>query len=219
MSFSPIPDALRTDLDRLGDASAVELGAGDGRYAAVMREAGAAVVSLDVSRASGGVDVLGDARRPPLRPGSVRLLVAANLLHHLWTARTGPALLARWQACVAPGGALHILEDEPGDDTPARRNHADLQDWLARCVPGRRPLLSMADFTSALAAAGAGSAWRFGIAVNATPPPAAAPLLAMLSGDGGVPDDATRELADRIRRHGLDYGRFWWARWSREELA
>lgn len=214
MSFSPLPDILRSDLARLRGAVVLELGAADGRFTRALREAGADVVPLDRRRPVPCGGVMADARALPVRPGAVRMIVAANLLQHLGRATDVAALLGEWAGCLAPGGCLHILQDDPQADTPARRNDRDLRDWLANLVPSRGRLLAPAELREALAGSGRADGWSFGRVLNRTAPPDREQALDLLRGDGGAPDLATAALAAAIARDGLDYGWYWWARWK-----
>jgi SAM-dependent methyltransferase len=222
MSFSPLPDILRSDLARLRGAVVLEPGAGDGRFTRALREAGADVIPLDRQRPADrrrpgtGVGVVADARALPVRSGSVGLIAAADLLHHLGGADAAAATLRGWTRCLKPGGCLHALQDDPLADTPARRNDRALRDWLARLVPARGRLFALEDLRGALAAAGGLAGWSFGRDLNRAEPPDRDRVLALLRGDGGALDHATARLAAAIARDGLDYGWFWWARWEGE---
>jgi len=219
MSFSPLPDILRSDLARLRDGAVLELGAGDGRFTRVLAAAGAEVIPLDrrLPGAAGGI--LGDVRELPVRPGAMGMIVAANLLHHLGGPAAAAEALLSWRTCLAPGGCLHVLQDDPSADTPARRNDRDLRDWLARVVPSRGRLFALEDLRSALAASAGLDGWSFGRGLNRSPPPDRDGVLAMLRGDGGKPDRRTAALTAAIAKEGLDYGWFWWARGTREAAS
>lgn len=218
MSFSPLPDILRNDLARSPGGVVLELGAGDGRFTRALAEAGADVIPLDYRLPCPAGGILGDVRALPVRPGSTPLIVAANLLHHLGGADAAAAALTAWLECLAPGGCLHVLQDDPLADTPARRNDRDLRDWLARLIPSRGRLFALDELRSALAGAGSRAVgslagWSFGRELNRTPPPGREAVLAMLRGDGGKPDRRTAALAAAIAKDGLDYGWYWWASW------
>jgi hypothetical protein len=177
MSFSPLPDILKSDLARLRGAVVLELGAADGRFTRALREVGADVVPLDRSRpvASGGV--VADARALPVRPGAVRLIVAANLLQHLGR-RRGVGGVGR-----LPGRRLPAPAGRPLADTPARRNDQELRDWLSRLVASRERL------PRALSARCPGQAApTAGFRPRAQPhAPGRERALALLRGDGGAP--------------------------------
>ncbi len=216
MSFSPLPDLLRSDLARLRGGVVLELGAGDGRFTRALGEAGADVVPLDNRRPGPTGGIVGDARALPVRPGAVNLIVAANLLHHLGGAADVVADATAWIGCLAPGGCLHLLQDDPRADTPARRNDRDLRDWLARLVPSRGRLPALEELRGALAGSVGLAGWSFGRDLNRAEPPDREGVLALLRGDGGAPDRATAALTAAIARDGLDYGWYWWARWRGE---
>ncbi|MBK6898040.1 MAG: class I SAM-dependent methyltransferase [bacterium] len=218
MSFSPLPDILRSDLARSRGGVVLELGAGDGRFTHVLAEAGADVIPLDCRHPCPAGGILGDVRALPVRPGAVGLIVAANLLHHLGSVPAAAAAVNAWLECLAPDGCLHLLQDDPLADTPARRNDRDLRDWLARLVPTRGRPIALEELRAALAGAGGQTGdrlagWSFGRELNRTAPPDRAAVLVLLRGDGGKPDRRTVALAAAIAQDGLDYGWYWWARW------
>ncbi len=218
MSFSPLPTALLTDLGSSPGGVLVELGCGDGRFTRVLREAGAHVVAADRSRpcvAPGPLDLCADAERPPLR--GVDGLIAANLLRHLWTDEAGAELLSRWCDCLAPGGRLWILEDEPATEPGPADTYRRLQDWLARVVPWRRGLLPRARVEAVLDGAGGGRDWSFGARRNLFAPPDPADVVSLLKDDAGLIADDAASLAVRASRDGLSYGDYWWARYERKQ--
>jgi SAM-dependent methyltransferase len=215
MSFAPLPKILRDRLAGLDPATAVvvELGCGDGRFARELRPLGVPVVGLDRGAPGTGVEaaLTADALRPPLRPASCDLVIAANLVRHLADAHPRLEFLPVWAGLLRPGGSLFILEDEPSRRPRGAVAYRLLQDFLARVVPGGRgPLLGLGDFRDRLAAAGLGGAWEFGGDVNRYPLDGAA-AAAMLRGADLDPDGEAARLADRIARDGLDPGRYWWA--------
>lgn len=217
MSFSPLPATFLDDLRWARGRTVVELGCGDGRFTAVLRRHGARPVGLDRRRPAAGsaAAVVADARRLPLREGSVALLVAANLLRQLWPLPGRAAVPADWQRCLAPGGRLWVFEDEPTARPASARNYRDLQAFLARLdVWSRRPLLARAEFLRCLGGGPAADRWRCDAAANAERPGDLGPLLAGL--ESGGDEGEGRRLAAAIRRHGLAYGDFWWARWQGE---
>jgi hypothetical protein len=202
---------LTTDLRAAADGAVVDLGAGDGRFTRVLAAEGVRAIRLDRRREAGETQLVGDVWRPPLRPGSCAVLTAANLLRHLWN-RDLNALLDSWLACLHPGGSLWILEDAPASSGPAARNFSDLQDWLARLMPGRGGLRPLAEFRAVAAARPDAACWSFGEAVNRQPDPDPQRVLAMLRGSGPRPEPQAAELMRRIAAEGLSYGDFWWAR-------
>ncbi len=213
MSFFPLPRIFLTDLESRTDRPVVELGCGDGRFGAVIADVGARVIGIDRRPPSCGTaaDLVGDVVDPPLSPGSVPVLVAANLLRHLAFDRP-EAVPGSWIGLLRPGGVLWIFEDEPGDATPGAANYKDLQSWLARLVPGRSPLLSLTSFRDGFAP-GADDGWSFGLAANEYPASVDG-ALAVLEPDFGDVEGEAGRLADRIRAHGLSYGQYWWARYA-----
>ena len=141
MSFSPLPKTLIADLARPGSGPVVDLGCGDGRFGARLREHHAGpLFGLDRSRGPHvRAAAIADLQRPPLRGGGCGILVAANLLRHL----PEPAsAVAAWRRALRPDGVLWILEDEPAADEGPGSLYRDLQGWLLRHGPsGRGPLL------------------------------------------------------------------------------
>lgn len=214
MSFSPLPRNFLTDIARRPSEPVVELGCGDGRFGAVLAAAGARVVGLDRSRPRSGIgaDVVCDVVVPPLRPGSVAILAAANVLRHLAPGRP-PAVPLSWPESLRPDGVLWIFEDQPDGATAAAANYRDLQSWLAAVVPGRAPLLPVDDFRAAQRDATGLAGWEFGLQANSYPARAGA-AIDLLTPARGEPEGAARRLIDGIRADGLEYGEFWWARYA-----
>lgn len=112
---APTPELLAF---REGFASRVrgpvaDLGCGPGRDLARMRESGLDVLGIDLSagmlalaRTRGPV-VLGDLRRPPLRPGSLGgIWSSASLLHV--PRQDVPAALGTWHTLLSPDGVLGL---------------------------------------------------------------------------------------------------------------
>ena len=211
MSFSPLPPAFASDL--AGGGRLLELGCGDGRFTRRLRRPGWSVVTLDrrPPRLGSVAAVVGDARRPPLRERSFRIVVAANLLRFLVADGAGPGVVTRWRRLLVPGGSLFILEDEPSADTPARRHYRDLQELLARLVPGRPPLWPWRRARRWLARANGGTPPHGGVLENREPPPAADDLRAAFAA-GGAPPAPLADLLVAVAKEGIDYGRYWWCR-------
>lgn len=221
MSFSPLPATFLEDLALNGDRPALELGCGDGRFSTVLAAQGARPWRLDrlAPRRGTVADVVADACALPVPDGSIGLLVAANLLRHLWATRGPVALPEAWLRGLAPDGRLWIFEDEPVSRPPAARHYRDAMTLLARLDPGRRPLLSLGRFLTRLDGEGRRAGWQHGMAANATAVEAPESLARLLAGQGGGPEAPGVRLADAIRREGISYGPFWWARWTAEAGA
>jgi len=216
MPFTPLPATFTAELARAAPLAVLELGSGDGAFTAVLRELGAEAVTLDRGPAVAGVRAMvrGDVLRPPLR-ASFAVVVAANLLRHVWTevAAAGPTA---WRDLVAPGGALWILEDEPVDTPPAARHYRDLQGLLARMLPEQRgPLLARRRFEARRRGWSWRGAWSSGDAENRWPGDPAA-VLAWLDSGAVEPGSEVDRLARAIRSDGLSYGRYWWSCWRDE---
>lgn len=216
MPFSPLPATFVDEVTRCGPGGALELGSGQGVFTSVLKQHGCDPWTLDRRGPplGGRPAVIGDALHPPLRSGFA-LVVAANLLRHVWAtvASEGPRA---WQDLIAPGGSLWILEDEPCERPPAARNYRDLQDLLADLQPGRHGrLLPRATFDAARRRWPGSGAWASGVAENVWPADAPA-VVAML--DAGRPEATGRvaRLRDALSRTGLSYGRYWWACWRPE---
>jgi len=212
--FDPVPETI-AELCRAAPVSwrAVELGCGDGVLLRRLRALGIWCAGLDSAppQLAAGVSVRGDARWPPLRPSSLDLLLAPNLVRHLMAADPRCGFLESWLDLLRPGGSLFVIEDEP---TPgaAAANYRELQAFLARLAPDRRgPLISLDAFRRALPAALAARVADCGTAPNRWPLDVAA-VLAMLAGGRPRPAGEAARLAAAIRRHGLSCGRLWWAR-------
>lgn len=219
MPFSPLPATFLADLQRSGHRGVLELGSGDGGFTALLRRRGVVPVTIDRRDGLAGAraTIRADALRPPLR-GVFGLVVAANLLRHLWPAvrRHGPAA---WRALVARDGCLWILEDEPCLRPPAARNYRDLQDLLARLLPGdRAPLLGLDAFRKRRDAWSWPGRWQDGAGENRWPLDERR-VLAMLTGGPVRSDGEVARLVERIGREGIACGRCWWARWRPEEAA
>jgi hypothetical protein len=219
MPFTPLPATFIADLAGSGPLEVVELGSGDGAFTALIREAGVEPLTLDRGAAAMGIRarIRADALRPPLRR-RFPVVVAANLLRHLWreVADQGPVA---WRGLVAPAGALWIFEDEPLAEPAPSRHYRDLQGLLARLDPLHRgPLLSRQRFAARRRIWNWPGAWSGSSEANRWPTNPEAVLAWLGDGvreAGGEAD----QLARAIRRDGLDYGRYWWARWQPEAAA
>jgi len=101
-----------------GVDTALDVGCGNGRHAALLADAADRVVGLDASRAllSAATDrvgdraalVLGDAARLPLSADSVDLAVYVATLHHLPSAADRRASLDELARVLAPGGTALV---------------------------------------------------------------------------------------------------------------
>lgn len=217
MSFSPLPAALLTDLAREPARFVVELGSGDGRFTRALRGAGARVIACDRSLRGGDdapLDVAADAEHPPFR--DLTGLAAGNLLRHLWDRRLAADLLRLWIDCLAPGGVLWILEDEPAPRPGPADTYRRLQDWLARVVPWRRPLLARSAVEPVAMLCGDPAGWDFGTQANQFAAPDPEVVLSLLRNDAGIMADDAASLAARVSRDGISYGDYWWARYERK---
>lgn len=216
MPFTPLPETL-SDLIGHPDSRnlhAVELGCGEGHLLALLRRRGLDCVGLDRwPRVAGcAADIRGDVLRPPLRPGSLDLVIAANLVRHLIPRQPSPAFLETWLSLLKAGGSVFILEDEPTASSPAAAHYGALQGFLARLMPLERgPLVSRASFERRLTPALRARVRGSGVLDNAWPQDAAAAVKMLRSGspDAGSEPDL---LAAAISADGLACGRMWWCR-------
>ena len=216
MPFSPLPRSLLDRLTAIGRAGgvAVELGCGDGRCAELFRPLGVDLIGLDSTGPELGTTarIVGDALRPPLAPGSLSLLVAANVVRHLLPADPQARFLQCWRSLLSPSGWLLILEDEPTLERAASRNYAAWQDVLRRLAAGRRgPLLPLASFRALLPRTQR-ALWSCGRQRNRYPLQVARVLeLIDRGGPAAGAADACGPLRAAIIADGMDYGDYWWA--------
>ncbi len=214
MPFCPLPTTFLDDLKRAGNPGVLELGCGEGGFTRLLREHGASVVTLDRRRSTAAL--VGDALAPPLKSGAFTVVVAANLLRHLWRRvdrERGPTV---WRDLVAPGGCLYILEDEPAGAPRAVRNYRDLQAFLARLDGLQRgALLSCDRFAKARRRWDWPGVWRDGMAANTWPADPQA-VISLLAGGKVAAGSQADRLWRAIARDGLSYGSYWWSRWSEE---
>ncbi len=210
MSFSPIPTTLRTDLAGLGDGVVLDLGCGDGRWTASLRQLAPSVIALDKSQAlAPAAEVVGDVIQPPIQPRSCALVMAANLLRHL----TNPhSVLTLWRSLLVPGGILWLFEDEPAANGEPGALYRDLQQYLRQLNPrGRGPLWPRARFEAMIVDE---PGWLVESFTNEEQLQDKASLLSLLdqmADHGGA--EAARLAAD-LRRGPFSYGRTWCARWT-----
>jgi len=215
MAFDPLPDPLMTHLQALSvqpSAVVVDLGCGDGALARLLHPFGMPVWGLDrVSpRAGSSADLVGDAAQPPLKAGSVDLLLAGNVLRHVAGQLGTWDFVAAWGRLLKPSGRLFILEDEPGGGTRAQAHYRRVQDLLSRLALGRRtPLVALSDARQRLTAAAPGVVWRFGKMKNRVPADPQA-VLAFLEAGQVEAGGEVEALCEDIRRDGLSYGNFWY---------
>lgn len=215
MAFSPLPTRF-TDLlaNMEADQSTVlELGSGEGHFQSLVQKQGQQCLGLDIRSPSSGAvcDLVGDARRPPIKSGSISLLVAANLVRHLVPRHKLPQYINQWRGMLKPGGSLFIFEDEPSQATRPERNFRDLQAFLAQLMPeARGPLMPLKRFQALVEAEENPGQWQFGTQLNHETIDAGEVVRFLAAGDG-VPSGAVAGLIKSIGRDGLAPGNYWWA--------
>ena len=138
-------------------------------------------------------------------------MLVPNLWRHL---KNRLELLDYWQYFLSDSGVIFILEDDTKSCNFAESNYQELQSLLCKIGPTwRGELISLSDgVDSILSTAKEDSLWCFGSAKNSFQVKSLEKLLAMLN---NLPDKPNR-LIDSIKEHGLSYGHYWWARYSRE---
>ncbi|MDS0258389.1 class I SAM-dependent methyltransferase [Haloarcula sp. S1CR25-12] len=158
--------------DAAGCETALDLGCGNGRHAALLTDVADRVVGLDASRAllaearrrlgDSTTLVLGDASRLPLAADSVDLAVFVATLHHLPSAADRQASLAELARVLAPGGralvsvwsTAHDRFDAPAD---AETGFDTTVDWTlpgGERVPRFYHIYAPAEFERELADSG-----------------------------------------------------------------
>ena len=217
MSFSPLPEIFLEHLDKCPGSSArfLDLGCGDGSFFTPLLPLEAEVFGLDRVGPDVGssAQVVGDARRLPLRRQSLDLVVAANLFRHILPGDPRAGFLVDWQGLLRSGGALFLFEDEPSGFPPGVRNYRQVQDFLLRLMPGGRgPLLARAGFEQLMDKGFVGADWVLGSSRNELEPDLDA-VRDLLSGCGGTPEGEVSRLLRDLEQDGLAYGDFWWACW------
>lgn len=226
MPFSPLPATLVDEVTRCAPGGVLELGSGHGAFTSILQGLGCRPWTLDRRGPplGGRPQVIGDAMSPPFC-GGFALVIAANLLRHVWrgVVSDGPGV---WQRLVAPGGRLWILEDEPCDQPRSARNYRDLQGLLAELQPGRHGrLLPRRAFEDARGRWGQPDGWATGLVENTWPADVDEVIAMLAAGQpaAGQPEAGQPEaggpvaaLRASLERSGLSYGRYWWACWRHE---
>jgi SAM-dependent methyltransferase len=212
MSFWPLPTIL---IDRLRETTrhgaALELGAGEGRFAARLRTLGLRPVLVD-RRWLGTATVpriQADVTALPVRPGGAGLIALANALRHVdpdqW-----PALAREAWGALAPRGSIVILEDDPRADDAAEGNYRWALRLLASVDPTRGDALDSSTVRERLSPRW-GEPEVMGEAANAE---AVERPLAPVAWMGSrmslpFPRGELRKLESSIHRSGMAYGKFW----------
>ncbi len=215
MPFNPLTTHFTDFLDQLDPdtATVLELGSGEGGFRALLPPGSPVLLGLDLRQPALGTvcDLVGDARHPPLRPGSIDLLVAANLVRHLVPRHRLAEFIRHWRSLLKPAGALFIFEDEPSQATPAERNFGDLQAFLAQLMPeSRGSLLALSRFRKMIAEDADVTPWTFGFQRNEETLEATE-VMRFLGAGEGTPTGPVARLIRAIGRDGVAPGRYWWA--------
>ncbi len=212
MAFIPLPGVLVNDFLKNPNAVVVELGSGNSFFSEVVK-AYTQIIQLDLAPScnSNFTQVKADAAEIPFRKASVDIMLVPNLWRHL---KCRLKLLDYWQYFLSDSGAIYILEDDTESSNIAESNYQELQSLFCRIGPTwRGELISFSDgVDSILSTAKEDSLWCFGSAKNSYQVNSLEKLLAMLS---NLPD-TPNQLIDSIKEHGLSYGHYWWARYSKE---
>ncbi|MFT7699829.1 MAG: hypothetical protein ACI8S7_001662, partial [Candidatus Krumholzibacteriia bacterium] len=191
-----------------------ELGSGEGHFIGLLKARGVHCWGMDLRHPAGGVvcDLVGDARHAPIKPSSMSLVVAANLVRHITPRHRLLEYLTAWRSLLKPGGLLYLFEDEPSASLPAERNFRDLQEFLSRLMPeSRGPLMSLDRFKSLLSESPDAANWTFGCQANEVTIDATTVVRFLAAGQGS-PTGKQATLLRAIGRDGVSPGRYWYAR-------
>jgi len=220
MSFSPLPKTFLKELQHPRHNTIVELGCGDGVFSELLIANGARIVTCDRRPPWEGscAQLVADVRQLPFPPGSVDLLICANLLRQIWPVTDGGPVPVDWYRCLRENGRLFIFEDAASSATSAGRNYRDLQAFLVQLDPSRRrPLLSRKVFAQSLkSGATRPGRWDLGWQQNHWTVDVDQ-VLALLSALDPAGQGEGGRLASAIRQEGMSYGRYWWACWTPED--
>jgi hypothetical protein len=212
MSFWPLAtslvDALR-DVARSGPL--IELGVGDGAFAARLAELGIEVLGIDRRVEASACDIAADLRRLPLRRGSIGGFVAANTLRHL-SAKDLLQLAHETASCARAKASFTVLEDDPVAVDPANANYHECLRLLARSDPARGELLDRSPCEAALR-----PAWPRLLAAGKlrnveSVQDARLPLAWLQEHLPNVAELRQRlaSLNERVATEGMSYGNYWY---------
>jgi len=212
MAFTPLPGVLVNDFSKNSNAVVVELGSGNSLFSEVVK-AYTQVIQLDLvpTYNSEFTQVKADVAEIPFRRASVDILLVPNLWRHL---NSRLELLDYWQYFLSDSGVMYILEDDTESCNKAESNYQELQSLLCKIGPTwRGELIPFSEgVDSIMSAAKEELLWCFGSSKNSYQVNSLEKLLVMLS---SLPDKPNR-LIDSIKKHGISYGQYWWARHSKE---
>ena len=212
MSFWPLSTSL---VDALRDAARsgplIELGVGDGAFAARLAELGIEVIGIDRRVEASACDIAADLRQLPLRRGSIGGFVAANTLRHL-SENDLLQLAHETASCARAKASFTVLEDDPLAVDPANANYHECLRLLALSDRGRGDLLERLPCEAALLAA-----WprllAAGKARNAESVQDARLPLQWLQAhlpQGAELHSRLASLSERVAVEGMSYGNYWY---------
>lgn len=215
MSFWPLAKSSRERARALaGHGCVVELGAGEGAFADRLASLGVRPVLVDprpLPAHGRWPRVRAASPCLPLRDASCGLIVLANTVRHLDGDELGEHA-REWRRCLAPGGELWVLEDDPDDDGPAARNYRRCLELLARTGPGRGGALGWEQARDRLSPV-LGEAVDHYRETNRTPVEDALAPLGWMRAVGRVPAGEISALERDVVREGMAYGRYWFGAW------
>lgn len=217
MSFWPLAKSCPERARALaGLGRVVEVGAGEGAFASRLASLGVTPLLVE-PRPTPAIGAWPQVRaaspRLPLRQGSCGLLVLANTFRHLDPAAR-PSHAEEWGRCLAVGGELWILEDEPAAGTPAARNYRHCLELLARADRGRGSALPAAEARAAVDPV-LGAAVEEHRGPNRTPVQDPLGAVRWLRAHEAAPVDDLDALERSIHQGGLEYGDYWHQVWRR----
>jgi hypothetical protein len=212
MSFWPLATSLAEALRGAAERGPlIELGAGDGAFAARLRQLDLAVVGIDRRRDALGCAIAADLRHLPLRHQSIGGFVAANALRHLRPAELR-RLASEARGSARSGGIFAVLEDDPQAPDAATANYHEALRLLAASDRSRGVLLSRADCEAALR-----DAWPHVVSSGRGRNELSVqdPQLPLRWLDAHLPPTAAfrarlRALRECVGAEGMSYGDFWY---------
>jgi len=187
----------------------LDLGAGEGRFAARLHQLGLTTIQVDrtFSTDDDQPRVCADLLSLPFGAESVGGIVLANVARHFPSA-TRSSLANECARTLRPGGTVLLLEDVGEARDPAETNYRDTLRWLAEYDPTRGGVLDAAEARLSFSAA-LGPPVDEGITENAEEVLAPERPLDWLRSRMEHPPQAFQQLARSVQRHGMTYGPYW----------